>query len=254
MQSHKHTEEPQAELSENTLRHDVSMATRLLNSLKILEYSGHVSARLPGGKTFLIQPQDKSRADVAPDDLLVCDLDGKVVAGTPGVKPPSETFLHCEIYRSRQDVHSIAHFHHDVTNVFTLVEDVPLPPVKNHAIRWRNGIPVHSDPAHVDTPERGRGIVATLGDCHAMQIRAHGQIVTAETVRGVFIDAVHLVENAEAAYRAATLGKIKPLTAEEMESFAHSFRRGHHIRKLWKYYAGGAIRDGLFPEDWNTAA
>ena len=66
MQSHKHEPEAQAEPSENALRHDVSMATRLLNSLKILEYSGHVSARLPGGTTFLIQPQDKSRADVAP--------------------------------------------------------------------------------------------------------------------------------------------------------------------------------------------
>jgi L-ribulose-5-phosphate 4-epimerase len=254
MQSHKHDVAWTTEPSKNTLRQDVAMATRLLNSLKILEYSGHVSARLPGGATFLVQPQDKSRADVAPDDLLVCDLDGKVVAGAPGIKPPSEIFLHCEIYRSRSDVNSVAHFHHDVTNVFTLVEDVALLPVKNHAIRWRSGIPVHSDPAHVDTSERGRGIVATLGPHHAMQIRAHGQIVTAETVRGVFIDCVHLVENAEAAYRAASLGKVKPLTEEEIASFAHSFRREHHIRKLWKYYAGGAVRDGLFPESWNAAA
>ncbi|KAA0698020.1 class II aldolase/adducin family protein [Neorhizobium sp. P12A] len=239
--------------SENALRHDVAMVTRLLNSQKILEYSGHVSARLPGGTTFLVQPQDKSRADVAPDDLMVLDLDGKILSGIPGVKPPSEIFLHCEIYRARQDVHSVAHFHHDATNVFTLVEDVPLLPFKNHAIRWKSGIPVHPDPAHVDTPERGRGIAATLGAHHALQIRAHGQIVTAETVRGVFIDAVHLVENAEAAYRAAAIGKVKPLTEEEIASFAHSFRREHHIRKLWKYYAGGVIRDGLFPESWNAA-
>jgi len=244
----------QGEPSENAQRHDVAMATRLLNSLKILEYSGHVSARLPGGTTFLIQPQDKSRADVAPEDLFVLDLDGRILSGPTGVKPPSEIYLHCEIYRARPDVNSVAHFHHDVTNVFTLVEDVPLLPFKNHAIRWRSGVPVHSDPAHVDTAERGRGIAATLGPHHAMQIRAHGQIVTAETVRAVFIDCVHLVENAEAAYRAASLGKVKPLTEEEIASFAHSFRREHHVRKLWKYYAGGAIRDGLFPEGWNTAA
>lgn len=239
--------------SEEALRLDVSMSTRLLNSMKILEYSGHVSARLPGGETFLVQPQNKSRAEVSPDDLLVCDLDGKVVAGTPGVKPPSEIFLHCEIYRARPDVNSIAHFHHDVTNLFTLVEDVPLLAFKNHAIRWKSGIPVHPDPAHVDDPERGRGIVKTLGPHHAMQIRAHGQIVTAETVRGVFIDSVHLVENAEAAYRACSLGKPKPLTGAEIESFSHSFRRGHHIRKLWSYYTLGAIREGVFPEAWAAA-
>ncbi|MDK1492598.1 class II aldolase/adducin family protein [Sinorhizobium sp. 7-81] len=238
--------------SEASLRLDVAMSTRLLNSLKILEYSGHVSARLPGGVTFLIQPQEKSRAEVSPDDLLVCDLDGKVVSGPEGVKPPSEVFLHCEIFRARMDVNSIAHFHHDVTNVFTLVEDVPLLPFKNHAVRWKSGIPVHPDPAHVDDAEKGRGIVATLGPHHAMQIRAHGQIVTAETVRGVFIDSLHLVENAEAAYRAAAIGKLKPLTEAEIESFSHGFRRGHHIRKLWNYYARGAIRDGIFPEAWNA--
>jgi len=240
-------------LSEDALRLDVSMSTRLLNSMKILEYSGHVSARLPGGETFLVQPQTKSRAEVNPEDLLVCDLDGKVVSGPAGIKPPSEVFLHCEIYRERSDVNSVAHFHHDVTNVFTLVEDMPLLPFKNHAIRWKSGIPVHSDPAHVDDAERGRAIVATLGPHHAMQIRAHGQIVTAETVRGVFIDCVHLVENAEAAYRACSLGKPKPLTEAEIESFSHSFRRGHHIRKLWSYYTLGAIRDGVFPEDWAAA-
>lgn len=236
---------------EDVSRLDVAMATRLLNGLKILEYSGHVSARLPGGKTFLIQPRDKSRAEVGPDDLIVCDLDGRTIRGPEGQRPPSEVYLHCEIYRARPDVHSIAHFHNDVTNVFTLVEGVELLPFKNHSIRWRSGIPVHSDPAHVDDAASGRRIVETLGNHHAMQIRAHGQIVTAETVRGVFIDSVHFVENAEAAYRVAAIGRPKPLTDAEMDSFAHGFRRDHHVRKLWNYYARGAIRDGVFPEEWN---
>ena len=237
--------------SETSLRAEIAIATRLLNSLKILEYSGHVSALLPGNETLLVQPQEKSRAEVSPEDLLVCDMDGKVVAGPKGVKPPSEVFLHCEIYRARPDVKSIAHFHNDATNVFTLVEDMHLLPFKNHAIRWRSGIPVHADPAHVSNSEQGRSVAATLGAHHAMQIRAHGQIVTAETVRGAFIDSLHLVENAEAAYRAAAIGKVKPLTDAELDSFAHSFRRDHHIRKLWSYYVRGALREGLFPESWS---
>ncbi|WP_457302841.1 class II aldolase/adducin family protein, partial [Phyllobacterium sp. P5_D12] len=67
--------------SETSLRAEIAIATRLLNSLKILEYSGHVSALLPGNETLLVQPQEKSRAEVSPEDLLVCDMDGKVVAG-----------------------------------------------------------------------------------------------------------------------------------------------------------------------------
>lgn len=223
--------------------------TLLLNDVGILGYSGHVSGRM-GDERLLIQPQDRSRAELEPQDLLVCDFDGRVLAGPAGVKPPSEVFIHCEIYRARPDVNAVAHFHHDLTNVFTLVEDVPLVPFKNHAVRWADGIPVHADPAHVHNAEMGRGIAATLGTHHAMQIRAHGQVVTAESVRAVFIDSVHFVENAETASRAAAIGRTRPLSPQEIADFQKGVRRGHHLRKLWTYYAGGAVRRGIVPKEW----
>src|ERR1700733_4003645 len=119
--------------TESSLREEVAAVTLLLNDLGILGYSGHVSARLPGDR-FLIQSYDQSRASLRPGDLLVCDLDGRVVAGPKGLKPPSEVFLHCEILRSRADVDSVAHFHHDLTTAFTLVEGVELRVLKNHAV------------------------------------------------------------------------------------------------------------------------
>lgn len=243
-----------AQKSEAELRRDVAIVTRLLNSLRILEYSGHVSARLPGGDTFLVQSRDMSRAEVGPDDLLVCDLEGKTVAAPAGFRPPSEVYIHSEIYRARPDINAIVHFHHDGANVFTIVEDMDLPLVKNHSIRWKNGIPVHPDPAHVNSKERGRGVVATLGDAHALQIRAHGQIMTAENLPGLFIDSVHFIENAEAAYRAAAIGKVKPLTAADIASFEEMFRREHHVGKLWNYYLRGALADGTIPSEWAPAA
>ena len=138
---------------EQTLREQVAACTLLLNDLELLGYSGHVSARLPGRDAFLIQPFDQSRASLQPDDLLVCGFDGKAT-GT-NVKPPSEVFLHCEILRARPDVQAIAHFHHDLTTVFTLVEGLTLKPIKNHAVRWESGIPVHADPSHVSDPALG---------------------------------------------------------------------------------------------------
>ena len=236
--------------TEEDLRREVAAATLLLNSEGILGYSGHVSARLPGREAFLIQPGATSRAELTPEELLVCDFDGRVIEGPKGVKPPSEVFLHCEILRARPDVNSVAHFHHDLANVFTLVDDVPLVPFKNHAIRWVDGIPVHNDPSHIHSAELGRGIVATLGNCHALQIRAHGQIITAESPRAVFIDSVHFVENAETAYRAASLGRVRPLTEKEIADFARGVRREHHLRKLWNYYVRGAMAKGIIPEDW----
>jgi L-ribulose-5-phosphate 4-epimerase len=236
--------------SERRLREKIAACTLVLNDLKLLGYSGHVSTRLPGRDAYFIQPFDQPRSGLRPEHLLVCDYDGKVIEGPKGLRAPSEVYLHGEILRARPDVQSIAHFHHDLTNVFTLVEGIDILPVKNHAIRWADGIPVHPDPSHVSDSELGRAVAATLGTHHAMQIRAHGQVITAESVEAVLIDSVHFVENAEAMYHAAALGRVVPLTKDDIANFASTFKRGSHISKLWTYYVQGGRASGLLPEEW----
>ncbi len=236
--------------AEYVLRMKVAACTLMLVNEKCMNYSGHVSGRLPGGDTFLIQPIDVPRSGLRPDDLLVCDLDGEVVRGRAGSKAPAEVALHAEILRARPDVNSIAHFHHDLTNSFTLVEDMPLRIVKNHAIRWRSGMPVHADPAHVATPELGRAVANTLGAHHALQIRAHGQVITAESVEAVLTDSIHFVENAQAMHNACVLGRLVPLSEADMESFAKYFKRDRHVDKLWRYYIESWQTAGVVPADW----
>jgi ribulose-5-phosphate 4-epimerase/fuculose-1-phosphate aldolase len=235
---------------ERRLRCEVAATTLLLNDLGLLGYSGHVSARLPGRETFLIQSVDQPRSQLGPSDLLICDLDGNTLAGPAGLKPPSEVYLHCEILRARADVDAIAHFHHDLTTTFTLVENVTLVPVKNHAVRWADGIPTHPDPSHVSDPALGRALAATLGGHSALNIRAHGQVIAAESARAVLIDSVHFVENAVALYRAAMLGRVVPLTAAEIAAFQADFDRDRHVAKLWTYYVAGGRAKGLLPADW----
>jgi L-ribulose-5-phosphate 4-epimerase len=235
---------------EQVLRCEVAAATLLLNDLGILGYSGHIAVRLPDRAALLIQSFSQSRSTVGPDDLLTCDFDGKVLAGPDGLRPPSEVYLHCEIFRARADVQAVAHFHHELTTAFTLVEGVKLQAVKNHAVRWASGIPVHGDPSHVSTPERGRALVQSLGAHNGLLIRAHGQVVVAESVRGVLIDSIHFVENAQAMYDAACLGSVVPLNQAEIAAFCSDFDRDRHIGKLWEYYIGRGRAAGLLPQAW----
>ena len=234
--------------AEAALRAEISACTRILNMEGILGYSGHVSARVPGRDAFLIQPFDRSRAQLEPDDLLVVDMDGGVLDGRAGARPPSEVHIHSEILKARMDVNSVAHFHPEIATLFTLIDDVPLRPVKNHAARWASGIPVHGDLSHVDTPALGRALADTLGGHHAALIRAHGVVLVAESVPAVMVDAVHFEENANAMYRAASIGKLRPLSPGEMEAFAREFNRDRHVAKLWTYYLGRAADKGVLPD------
>jgi ribulose-5-phosphate 4-epimerase/fuculose-1-phosphate aldolase len=239
-----------SEAIELRLRKEVAATTLILNDEGLMGYSGHVSARLPGEDAYLIQPLDTSRAGLKPDDLLVCDYDGNVLRGNGKSRPPAEVFLHGEILRARPDINSVAHFHHDLTNVFTVVEGVELAPIKNHSIRWRSGIPVHQDPSHVSDSGLGRAVADTLGPHFALQIRAHGQVVAAESVQAVLIDSVHFVENAVAMYHAAALGRVRALTEADMDAFEVAFKRQRHIDKLWEYYIGRGKTKGFVPDEW----
>lgn len=240
-----------APAGEQRLRDEVAACTLMLNELGILGYSGHVSARLPGEQGFLIQSFDQSRAALTPEVLLICDLDGRMLSGPAGQRPPAEVFLHTEILRARPDVNSVAHFHHDRTTVFTLADGPRLAPIKNHAIRWASGIPVHADPSHVNSAARGRALAATVGAHHAALIRAHGQVVVAESIPALLVDCVHFVENAMAMYDAALLGRLLPLSQEEIVAFEQDLKRDKHVGKLWTYYVGRARAQGLLNADWS---
>ena len=233
------------------LREQVAACTLLLNAEGLMGYSGHVSSRVPGTDHYFIQPFETSRAGLKPSDLLICDYDGKVVEGPRGTRPPAEVFLHGEILRVRPDVNAVAHFHHDLTNVFTLVEGAKLLPLKNHSIRWVSGIPIHPDPSHVSDSKLGKAVADTLGPHHAMQIRAHGQIVTAESLPALLVDCVHFVENATTMYQAAMLGKVMPLTEADIAAFSREFKRVPHVSKLWTYYVGKGRAAGILPTDWD---
>lgn len=233
-----------------TLRTQIAVCTRIMNMEGLIDYSGHVSARLPDGRGLVIQSFDDSRAALEPNDLLTCDFDGNPIDGPNGKTPPREVFIHTEIMKARPDVNAVGHFHPETATMFTLVEGRPLVPVKNHAARWVDGIPVHPDPGHINSEETGRALAVTLGNCHAALIRAHGVTVTAENVQALLVDSVHFEENAKTLFHAAALGEVKGLTGEEMGDFLSRFNRSAHIEKLWKYYVGRGVDAGVVPAEW----
>ena len=76
-------------------------------------------------------------------------------------------------------------------------------------------------------------------------------MVVAESLPALLVDSVHFVENAQAMYQAAALGRVLPLSADEIAGFLQDFKRDRHVAKLWKYYVGRGCARGLFPESWS---
>jgi L-ribulose-5-phosphate 4-epimerase len=217
------------------LREDLVTCTRLLVFCKVLDYSGHVSARIPGTDYVLIQPRDMSRAALSPADLLTVDLDGNLVDGK--IPPPSETEIHLGVYRARPEVNVVCHGHPTLSTTWTMI-DQPFLPMRHFAYKYPDGIAVHPDSTHIMTREQGDAVGATLGSADVCLLRAHGTVLAADTLQRLFMDCLDLEENAKTLLYARQLGgKISPLTREEAVEIGASYAKSRHrINKMWEHY------------------
>ncbi|HLC25747.1 MAG TPA: class II aldolase/adducin family protein [bacterium] len=212
------------------LRIKVAQCCRMLEWMGLIDYSGHVSARLPGTDRILINPRDQSRVGLRPEHLIEVNLDGKILGGDG--KPPNEVFIHTEAYKARPDVRSVAHVHSPMS-VTLSVAGLPFTPVIYHGALFSQGVPLYNDSRHVNSPERGAALAKTLGRCRAAVIRGHGAIVVGDSVEGVFYTAVYMEDNATKLYQASLLGKPIPLPPHELAEGAETHKQ---YGKMWSYF------------------
>lgn len=239
-------------LSVAKLRAEIAAATRMLVMEGLLDYSGHVSARVPGRDAFLIQPATTPRSAIAPEDVLMVGFDGAVIEGSG--RPPVEIPIHIEILKARADVQAVLHSHMELAIAFTMMKGVRLEPMRARAVRWESGIPMDMDPSHIKTTEQGRTLARTLGPHHAALMRAHGLVLVAESVPALLVDAVHFEENARALMTVLQPGaEPLPLTAAEREQINRHEMRDFHVGKLWRYYVEKAGAAGVVSADWSGA-
>ncbi len=235
------------------LAKEVAAATRILVAEKILDYSGHVTTRLPDNEGFLIQTGLDSRAELRPERLLVVDYEGKVLEGEGN--PPAELALHLEVLKARPDVQSVLHCHMDLAIAFTMMKGVQLQLLRARAVRWESGIPTHPDPSHIKLTEQGAALARTLGPHHAVLMRGHGLTLVAESVPALLVDAVHFQENALAMMQVLQSGaEVLPLTPEELEQINRHEMREFHIGKLWNYYIRKGVETGVVPAAWGMSS
>jgi ribulose-5-phosphate 4-epimerase/fuculose-1-phosphate aldolase len=191
---------------------------------------GHISARTEYAHHLLLTPHALGY-DATPDDLVIVDLDGRQHGRE--VRLPSELPIHLEIYKSRPDVGSIAHFHCHFATSFSMSAR-NLQPTYFLASIFRDGIPVHHDSRLIRTPDRAASLAKTLGPHRAALMRAHGIVVTGQDIEemtaGVFI----MEDNARRTWLAAAMGEFETLSAAEMaENEDEILRTRGPIDRIW---------------------
>lgn len=164
--------------------------------------SGNTSARA-GADRMWIKRSGVSLGEVGPDDFLLMDFEGNVLAGTGA--PSKEWRFHAGTYQARADVGAVFHLHPPYATTYAVAG--VLPPLvtgagKGTVRRWAmvEGAPSGS----IALADQVTQAFQADPDVRAVFMKGHGTVCVGASVR----DAFYVSEYMEDAARAACLLRI----------------------------------------------
>lgn len=188
---------------------------------------GNVSGRVPGADLFVIKPSGVSYDDLTPENMILCDLDGAVIPGTPGSdrSPSSDTAAHAYVYRHMPTVGGVVHTHSTFAVAWAARgEEIPCV-ITAMADEFGGPIPVGPF-AIIGDDSIGRGIVQTLSGhrSRAVLMQNHGPFTIGVDAKDAVKAAVMVEDVARTVHHAREAGPLIPIPQEAIDSLFHRYQ------------------------------
>ncbi|HEX7541323.1 MAG TPA: L-ribulose-5-phosphate 4-epimerase [Anaerolineales bacterium] len=190
-----------------------SLRTELPRNNLVTWTSGNVSGRDPKTGLVVIKPSGIRYEALTPEDMVVVDLEGKVVEGKH--KPSSDTIAHVYVYRHRADVNGVVHTHSTFATAWAAVGK-PIPPVLTAICDEFGGpIPVGAY-AKIGGDDIGQEIIRSIGSSPAILLKNHGVFTIGKTPEEAVKAAVMVEDVARTVFYAFQLGQPEEIPADEV--------------------------------------
>ncbi|HXV80095.1 MAG TPA: class II aldolase/adducin family protein [Candidatus Binatia bacterium] len=180
---------------------------KVLTGEEVLSGSGHLSVRIPGTETFLINPRFAGIL-AEPKDICTVNFAGKRISEKGPI--PSETPIHAAVYRSRVDVGSVLHCHARYAVLVGLL-DSGLIPFNREARIFADGVPIFPESRGINSFDLAERMVNGLGSHYAVFLRGHGIVVVGPGIEGTCLSAIQLERACQDQLLMMTISTVKPM-------------------------------------------
>jgi L-ribulose-5-phosphate 4-epimerase len=158
--------------------------------------------------------------DLTPDNLILCDLAGNVVPGTPGGdrSPSSDTAAHAYVYREMPEVGGVVHTHSPYAVAWAARgEEIPCV-ITGMADEFGGPIPIGPF-AIIGDDSIGRGIVDTLRGhrSRAVLMQNHGPFTIGVSARDAVKAAIMCEDVARSVQLAIQVGPVVPIPQDQID-------------------------------------
>ena len=213
---------PEIEQSIARIREEVAaLHGELIRYSLVIWTGGNVSGRVPGADLFVIKPSGVSYDDLAPDNMILCDLDGNVIPDTPGSErsPSSDTAAHAYVYRNMPEVGGVVHTHSTYATAWAARGEAVPCVITGQADEFGGEIPVGPF-AIIGDDSIGRGIVETLRGhrSRAVLMQNHGPFTIGKDARDAVKAAVMAEDVARTVHISRQLGEPIPIPQDKIDA------------------------------------
>ena len=206
------------------LRREVCELHEQLTRYQLVVWTaGNVSARVPGQDLLVIKPSGVAYDDLTPENMVVCDLHGRVVEGEHA--PSSDTEAQAYVYREMPQVGGVVHTHSTYAAAWA-IRGEPVPCVLTMcADEFGGEIPIGPF-AIIGDDSIGRGIVDTLRGHRspAVIMRNHGVFSIGPTPRKAVAAAVMCEDVARTVHLSRQLGAPVPIEPAAVDALFHRYQ------------------------------
>ena len=192
------------------VKREVATANRVLANLGlaagVTAALGHASMRVPSEPNhFFVKGREyefDALAIMEPDDMVMCDTEGYLIAGRAGLTQCSEVKIHACIYKTHPNVEAIVHVHPRYTILMSVLTGSLKPIRQEGAQMLRKPLPVYPHVKTIQSDGEGMDVATLLGDSPAMLLRGHGAVTTGSNLSEAVMGMAQLEEQAQLNYLA----------------------------------------------------
>ena len=175
-------------------------------------YDGNISAVTPDN-TFLITRSGVNKGDITENDILEIDHSGRIIKGEGKVS--TEYKLHFFAYSRRSEVNAIVHCHPVFATAFaTAGEELP-DDIFPEVILTMGRIPLcgYATPS---TEELPKSLMPFIDFAWAFMLQNHGAVTLGKSLDDAYFKMEKLETSAKTLFLAKMLGKVNPLSSEQI--------------------------------------
>lgn len=212
-------------LYEEARRAVCETARRMMRDGLVKLTSGNISCQVPDTDYIAITPSGMDYETMTPADIVVVDLEGRVIDGAR--RPSTETPMHRLTYLNRPDVGGVVHTHSIYASAFACL-GVEMPIISTELAMVVGGTIRCAPYAKSGTQEMAETAVSALGhEDLVVFLQNHGVLAVGRTLREAYNAAVAVEEAAMIYYLARQMGTPIVIPAAERDRMFREFRRAY---------------------------